>query len=54
MRVMDFWRRQGDKLAENWVFIDVLDLLAQMGFDVLERMRAAGTLLPSTEPPGAA
>ncbi len=34
MRVMDFWRREGDKLAENWVFIDIPDLLKQFGLDV--------------------
>lgn len=37
MRVMDFWRRDGDLLAENWVLIDMLDLLNQMGVDVLAR-----------------
>jgi predicted ester cyclase len=31
MRVMDFWRRDADKLAENWVFIDMPDLLRQFG-----------------------
>jgi predicted ester cyclase len=31
MRVMDFWRREGDLLAENWVFIDIPDLLRQFG-----------------------
>jgi predicted ester cyclase len=31
MRVMDFWRREGDLLAENWVFIDIPDLLRQLG-----------------------
>ena len=39
MRVMDFWRRDGDRLAENWVMIDIPDLLDQMGIDVFERMR---------------
>ena len=39
MRVMDFWRREGDKLAENWVFIDMVHLLDQLGVDVLERVR---------------
>ena len=43
MRVMDFWRRDGDALAENWVMIDIPDLLQQMGIDVFARMRA---LLP--------
>jgi len=31
MRVMDFWRREDDLLAENWVFIDIPDLLRQFG-----------------------
>lgn len=44
MRVMDFWRREGDLLAENWVFIDIPDLLNQMGFDLFARMRAQGDL----------
>ena len=39
MRVMDFWRREGGLLAENWVMIDIPDLLAQMGIDVFDRMR---------------
>lgn len=40
MRVMDFWRRDGDLLAENWVFIDILDLAQQMGVDILARAAA--------------
>jgi predicted ester cyclase len=39
MRVMDFWRRDSDLLAENWVMIDIPDLLGQMGIDVFDRMR---------------
>ncbi len=39
MRVMDFYRIAGDKIAENWVPIDIIDILKQMGFDVLGRMR---------------
>lgn len=38
MRVMDVWRRDGDRLVENWVYIDLIDLLAQMGVDVFARM----------------
>lgn len=34
MRVMDFWRRDGDFLSENWVFIDMIDLLKQFDLDV--------------------
>ncbi|MDT3437169.1 ester cyclase [Haloarcula sp. 1CSR25-25] len=39
MRVMDFWRREDDLLAENWVFIDMIDLLDQIGVDVFGRIR---------------
>jgi predicted ester cyclase len=34
-RIMDFWRRDGDWLTENWVFIDMVDLLGQFGIDLL-------------------
>ena len=37
MQVVDVYRREGDKLAENWVFIDLLYWLKQQGVDVLER-----------------
>lgn len=36
-RVVDIYRRAGDKLAENWVFIDILHFLAMQGRDVLGR-----------------
>ena len=36
--VIDIYRRDGDKLAENWIFIDLLYMLAQQGDDVLARM----------------
>ncbi|MEO1640521.1 MAG: nuclear transport factor 2 family protein [Pseudomonadota bacterium] len=39
MRVVDMYRRDGDKLAENWIFIDILHFLKLQGLDVLERMR---------------
>ncbi len=39
MRVVDVYRRDGAKLAENWVFIDLLHWLAMQGLDVLARMR---------------
>ena len=35
MRVSDWWRRDGDKLAENWVFVDIPHFLLQLGYDVL-------------------
>jgi SnoaL-like polyketide cyclase len=33
MRVMDFWRAQNGLLVENWVMIDIPDLLNQLGID---------------------
>lgn len=39
MRVVDIYRRDGDRLAENWVFIDLLHFLYQQDLDVLSRMR---------------
>ena len=37
MRVIDIYRRDGDRLAENWVFIDILHWLNMQGVDVLTR-----------------
>ncbi|MEM1089655.1 MAG: ester cyclase [Pseudomonadota bacterium] len=37
MRVVDIYRREGDKLAENWVLIDLPYWLLQQGVDVLDR-----------------
>ena len=37
-RVMDFWRREGNKFMENWVFIDLVDMLGQLGTDVFEKL----------------
>ena len=37
MRVVDIYRRDGDRLAENWVFIDMLHFLKMQGLDVLKR-----------------
>jgi hypothetical protein len=37
MRIVDMYRRDGDKLAENWIFIDILYFLMQQDVDVLER-----------------
>lgn len=36
-RVIDFYRRSGDRLAENWVFIDFLHFWQQQGVDILAR-----------------
>lgn len=40
MRVVDVYRREGDKLLENWVIIDVPHWLKQQGLDVLQRTGA--------------
>jgi len=39
MRVMDFWRREGTLLRENWVFIDQIGLLLQLDVDVMSHLR---------------
>ena len=39
MRVVDVYRRQGDKLAENWVLVDIPYWLKHQGPDVIERTR---------------
>ena len=39
MRVVDIYRRDGGKLAENWIFIDILHFLNQQGLDVLARLQ---------------
>ena len=37
-RVIDIYRRAGDRLAENWVFIDLRHFWKQMGRDVLAEL----------------
>ncbi len=37
MQVVDVYRREGDKLAENWVLIDIPFWLKQQGLDIFER-----------------
>ena len=39
MRVADWWRREGDVLVQNWVFIDLPDLFMQFGVDLFARLR---------------
>ena len=38
MRVVDIYREEDGKLAENWVFIDILHFLNMQGLDVLGRL----------------
>lgn len=44
MRVVDIYRRDNDKLAENWVFIDILYYLMQHGIDLLKNPNAVKEL----------
>jgi predicted ester cyclase len=36
---LDFWKREGDLLVENWVFVDMIDVFRQFGIDLFERLR---------------
>lgn len=40
MRVCDWWRRDGDLLVENWVFVDIPHVLLQLGYDVFEEIKS--------------
>ena len=42
MRVIDIYRREGEKLTENWVFIDLLHFWNQLGVDILGRATEIG------------
>lgn len=35
LRVMDFYRCAGGRIMENWVLLDYMDLMAQMGVDLI-------------------
>jgi hypothetical protein len=39
MKSLDFWRLDGDKIRENWVMVDLLDVYHQLGIDVFARLR---------------
>ena len=45
MRVVDMYRAQDGKLAENWIFIDMLHYLNMQGLDVLARMEEVQPIL---------
>ena len=42
MRVIDIYRRDGDMLAENWIFIDLLHFWKMQGVDILGRTVGIG------------
>lgn len=37
---IDFWLRDGERFTENWVFVDMVHLFAQMGVDLFARLKA--------------
>ena len=39
MRVIDIYRREGNKLSENWVFIDLLHFWKILGVDILKSLK---------------
>ena len=39
MRVMDFWHAKNGRLDENWVMIDIPDVLNQIGIDVFAALQ---------------
>jgi steroid delta-isomerase-like uncharacterized protein len=46
IRYMDFWRVEDEKLVENWVLIDILDFLEQVGYDVEKVLKFIGSKPP--------
>ena len=38
MRVIDIYRREGEKLSENWIFIDLLHFFKQLNVDILNNL----------------
>ena len=40
MRVMDFYHHDEGKIRENWVPIDILHILKQIGTDILEKVKS--------------
>lgn len=48
-RVIDLYRREGDKLKENWIFIDLLHFWNTQGVDILERTTGIETTTGVTQ-----
>lgn len=36
---LDFWKRDGEKYIENWVFVDMIHLFRQFGVDLMARIK---------------
>lgn len=39
LKSLDFWRVENEKIRENWVLVDLLDVYRQLGVDVFGRLR---------------
>ncbi|QPH53670.1 ester cyclase [Pontivivens ytuae] len=50
MRSLDFWRLERGLIRENWVLVDLLDVLDQVGIDALARMREFNKARPGFDP----
>jgi hypothetical protein len=50
LRSLDFWRIENGLIRENWVLVDLLDVLSQSGFDMLARMREFNKARPGFDP----
>ena len=46
LRSLDFWRLEDGLIRENWVLVDLLDVWAQLGVDVLARMTELASATP--------
>lgn len=46
MRVVDYWRKDGDLLKENWVLIDIIDIMDQLEIDVFDLLNIHVSNLP--------
>ena len=46
LRSLDFWRLEDGLIRENWVLVDLLDVWAQTGVDVMSRMRQLASARP--------
>ena len=44
---MDIWRAHDGQLVENWVLIDILGFLEQLGYDIGSVLRFIGSKSPS-------